>query len=235
MFLKKIFHLLAIIVILSSNSVFAADNFKNLIIVYHPLISDKLVKIRDKNTAFHEFREHVTDIAMLLSYEVTKDLPTKIVTIETPVADAKGAVISKEQVLVPILRAGLGFTDGFLRMLPEARVGHIGMYRDEKTKKPVQYLFKMPEIEDQLFIVLDPMVATGNSAVAAVQKLIDAGVPEKNIVFAALIVAPEGMRVFQQAFPNIKVYTAALDEKLNEKAYIVPGLGDAGDRLYGTK
>lgn len=209
--------------------------YKNLIIIDHPLIKHKLTYVRDKNTPKKEFKELVDEIAMLMAYEITKDFPLEEIEIETPICKTKSWVVSgKKVVLVPILRAGLGMVDGVLKLIPSARVGHVGIYRDPKTVKPVTYYFKIPsDCEDRDFILIDPMLATGGSAVEAARILKENGV--KNIKFMCLIAAPEGVEAFSEAHPDIKIYTAALDERLNEKKYIVPGLGDAGDRLFGTK
>jgi len=209
--------------------------YENLIIIDHPLIKHKLTYVRDKNTPKKEFKELVDEIAMLMAYEITKDFPLEEIEIETPICKTKSWVVSgKKVVLVPILRAGLGMVDGVLKLIPSARVGHIGIYRDPKTLKPVTYYFKIPnDCEDRDFILIDPMLATGGSAVEAARILKENGV--KNIKFMCLIAAPEGVEAFSKAHPEIKIYTAALDERLNEKKYIVPGLGDAGDRLFGTK
>ncbi|KAA0259308.1 uracil phosphoribosyltransferase [Deferribacter autotrophicus] len=209
--------------------------FENLVIIDHPLIKHKLTYVRDKNTPKKEFKELVDEIAMLMAYEITKDFPIEEVEIETPVCKTKSWVVSgKKVVLVPILRAGLGMVDGILKLMPSARVGHIGIYRDPKTVKPITYYFKIPtDCEDRDFILIDPMLATGGSAIEAARILKESGV--RNIKFMCLIAAPEGVEAFTKAHPDIKIYTAALDERLNEKKYIVPGLGDAGDRLFGTK
>ncbi|MGA1846908.1 uracil phosphoribosyltransferase [Deferribacter abyssi] len=209
--------------------------YENLVVIDHPLIKHKLTYVRDKNTPKKEFKELVDEIAMLMAYEITKDFPIKEVEIETPICKTKSWVVSgKKVVLVPILRAGLGMVDGILKLIPSARVGHIGIYRDPKTTKPITYYFKIPaDCEDRDFILIDPMLATGGSAVEAAKILKDNGV--RNIKFMCLIAAPEGVEAFLSVHPDIKIYTAALDEKLNEKKYIVPGLGDAGDRLFGTK
>jgi uracil phosphoribosyltransferase len=208
---------------------------KNFTVVAHPLIEHKLTYIRDINTSKKEFKELVNEVAMLMAYEITKDMPLEEVEIETPICKTKAKVLAgKKLVLVPILRAGIGMVDGILKLVPSARVGHIGLYRDEETLKPVSYYFKIPSnCEDRDFILIDPMLATGGSAVYAANMLKDAGA--KSIKFMCLIAAPEGVKKFCESHPDIKVYAAALDEKLNEKGYIVPGLGDAGDRLFGTK
>ncbi|MBZ4643562.1 MAG: uracil phosphoribosyltransferase [Deferribacteres bacterium] len=208
---------------------------KNFTVVTHPLIEHKLTYIRDIKTSKKEFKELVNEVAMLMAYEITKDMPLEEVEIETPICKTKAKVLAgKKLVLVPILRAGIGMVDGILKLVPSARVGHIGLYRDEETLKPVSYYFKIPSnCEDRDFILIDPMLATGGSAVYAANMLKDAGA--KSIKFMCLIAAPEGVKKFCESHPDIKVYAAALDEKLNEKGYIVPGLGDAGDRLFGTK
>ena len=206
-----------------------------LVVFDHPLIKHKLTFIRDKNTGSKEFRELVTELSMLMGYEVTRDLPLEEIEIETPLGMTKAQVISGKKVgLIPILRAGLGMVDGMLRLLPTARVGHIGLYRDPETLKPVEYYCKLPQdIEERELIVLDPMVATGGSAAAAIDFLKERGA--KYIRLVCLIAAPEGIEAVRKAHPDIDIYVAAIDEKLNEHAYIVPGLGDAGDRLFGTK
>jgi len=210
--------------------------FPTLHVVDHPLIQHKLTTARNKDTGSREFRHMLSDIALIIGCEMTKLLQTKDISIETPITPMTGKMIDDNGiVIVPIMRAGMGMADGLHKLIPTADFAHMGLYRDHVTKKPVEYLFKAPTIKNQLFIVVDPMMATGNSAVYAVDKLKQVGVPAKNILFMALVVAPEGMRVFQKAHPEIPVYAASLDEKLNENAYIVPGLGDAGDRLYGTE
>ncbi|ADD68924.1 uracil phosphoribosyltransferase [Denitrovibrio acetiphilus DSM 12809] len=210
-------------------------DFNNFSVVKHPLIEHKLTIIRDKNTSKKEFKELVDEVAMLMAYEITKDFPLEEVEIETPMGMTKAKMVSGKKVaLVPILRAGLGMVDGFLRLMPSARVGHIGLYRDHETLQPVSYYFKVPpNAEDRDFILIDPMLATGGSAIASADKLKSEGI--KNIKFMCLIAAPEGVKAFCEAHPDIHVYAAGLDEKLNEMGYIVPGLGDAGDRLFGTK
>lgn len=206
-----------------------------VVVFDHPLIKHKLTFIRDKNTGSKEFRELVTEVSMLMGYEVTRDLSLEEIEIETPLQKMTSHVISGKKVgLIPILRAGLGMVDGMLRLIPTARVGHIGLYRDPDTLKPVEYYCKLPkDIEERELIVLDPMIATGGSATAAIEFLKDKGA--KCIRLVCLIAAPEGIEVVREAHPDIDIYVAAIDEKLNEDAYIVPGLGDAGDRLFGTK
>lgn len=206
-----------------------------LVIIDHPLIQHKLSLIRDKQTGPKEFRELVEEVATLMAYEVTRDLPLCEVEIETPVARTKTKVLSgKKMGIIPILRAGLGMVDGILKLVPAARVGHIGLYRDPETLMPVEYYCKLPTdaAERDLFVV-DPMLATGGSAVAAIQFLKDRGCTSIRLV--NLIAAPEGIKAVQSAHPDVDIYTAALDERLNDHGYIVPGLGDAGDRLFGTK
>ena len=208
---------------------------KKVHILDHPLIQHKLSIIRDKTPGVKEFREVVNEIAMLMCYEATRDLPLKEVEIETPVAIAKTHVISgKKLAIVPILRAGLGMVDGMLSLIPAAKVGHIGLYRDPETLKPVEYYCKLPsDISERDVIIVDPMLATGGSASAAIQFLKNYGV--KHIKLMNIIAAPEGVEVIQKEHPDVELFCAALDEKLNEHGYIVPGLGDAGDRIYGTK
>lgn len=201
----------------------------------HPLIQHKVALLRDKNTPTKEFRELVSEIAMLMAYEVTRDLPLRDVEIETPLMKCTCKMIAGKKVaLLPILRAGLGMVDGMLNLIPQARVGHIGLYRDPQTLKPVEYYCKLPEDATQRdVIILDPMLATGGSAIAAVEAMKKRGI--KNIKFVCLIAAPEGIEALQKAYPDVPIYCAAKDEKLNDHAYILPGLGDAGDRLFGTK
>lgn len=203
--------------------------------IAHPLILHKLSLIRDKNTGSKDFRELVEEVAMLMAYEVTRDLQLEVVEIETPICMAKcKALAGKKMAIVPILRAGLGMVDGMLRLIPAAKVGHIGLYRDEKTLKPVEYFCKLPQdIGERDVIVTDPMLATGGSAVDAIALLKSKGA--KNIRLMCLIAAPEGIKAVMDAHPDVDIYTAAIDEYLNENGYIVPGLGDAGDRLFGTK
>ncbi len=204
-------------------------------IMDHPLIQHKISLLRDKNTGSKEFRELISEIAMLMCYEATRSLPLKEVEIETPICVAKTKVISGKKIaFVPILRAGLGMVDGVLKLVPAAKVGHIGLYRDPDTKMPVEYYCKLPtDITKRDVIVLDPMLATGGSAVDAINKLKERGVT--SIKFMCVIAAPEGLKTLSDAHPDVEVYCASLDEKLNDHAYIVPGLGDAGDRIFGTK
>ncbi len=201
----------------------------------HPLIQHKLTYIRDVKTGTKEFRELVDEVATLMAFEITRDMPLEEVDVETPVAIAKSKVLAGKKIgIVPILRAGIGMVDGVLKLIPAAKVGHIGLYRDPQTLMPVEYYVKLPsDVEERDFIVVDPMLATGGSAIEAIHSLKKRG--GKHIKFMCLIAAPEGVEALQQAHPDVDIYIAALDEKLNEKGYIVPGLGDAGDRLFGTK
>ena len=201
----------------------------------HPLIQHKLSILREKSTSVKEFRELISEIAMLMCYEATRDLPLEEIEIETPVAKAKVKHIAgKKLAIVPILRAGLGTVDGMVSMMPNVKVGHIGLFRDPETLEPVKYYFKMPpDIEERDVIVVDPMLATGGSASAAIQFLKDDGV--KHIKLMCIIGAPEGVKRMQEDHPDVDIFVAALDDHLNEHGYIVPGLGDAGDRIFGTK
>lgn len=214
----------------------ASSRFPNLKVMDHPLIRHKLSLMRDKRAPTILFRHLLREISLLMGYELTRNLPVTTERIETPLATMDAPVIAGKKVaIVSILRAGLGMADGLLDLIPSARMGHIGLYRDPATKRPVEYFVKLPEPEGRLFIICDPMLATGHSAVAAVDILNRRGVSDDSIRFMALVAAPEGVRVFSEAHPTISVYTAALDDHLNDHAYIVPGLGDAGDRLFGTK
>ena len=210
--------------------------FPNLFILDHPLIQHKLSYMRDKDTSTRTFRQLLRELTLLMGYEVTRDLPMTTKRIDTPLLPIDAPVIAgRKLAVVPVLRAGIGMSDGLLDLVPSARVGHIGVYRDHETHQPVEYLVRLPDLQDRMFILCDPMLATGNSAVHAVDVLRKRGVPENMIYFLALVAAPEGVAVFQAAHPNVKVYVASLDSHLNEDAYIVPGLGDAGDRIFGTK
>lgn len=204
-------------------------------VISHPLIQHKLSILRREDTSTKDFRELVNEIAMLMGYEVSRDLPLEEVEIQTPIIKTVQKQLSgKKLAIVPILRAGIGMVDGFLSLVPAAKVGHIGMYRDEETLEPVEYLVKLPEdIDQRQIFVMDPMLATGGSAILAVDSLKKRGAA--NIKFVCLVAAPEGVKKLQGAHPDIDIYTASLDERLNENGYIVPGLGDAGDRLFGTK
>lgn len=207
----------------------------NVHVIGHPLVQHKLSLMRSKDTSTSTFRNLLREISTLLAYEVCRDLPTTMIPIETPIASMMAPVLDgKKIVLVSILRAGTGILDGMLNILPSARVGHIGLYRDPKTLVAVEYYYKIPEaMGDRDVIVVDPMLATGNSAVAAVARLKEAG--PRSIKFVCLLTCPEGIHTFHSQHPDIPIYTASVDERLNEKSYIVPGLGDAGDRLFGTK
>lgn len=204
-------------------------------VISHPLIQHKLSILRREETSTKHFRELVDEIAMLMGYEVSRDLPLEDVEIQTPITKTVQKQLSgKKLAIVPILRAGIGMVDGLLSLVPAAKVGHIGMYRDEETLEPVEYLVKLPEdIDQRQIFVVDPMLATGGSAVLAIDSLKKRGAA--NIKFVCLVAAPEGVKKLQEAHSDIDIYTAALDDKLNEHGYIVPGLGDAGDRLFGTK
>lgn len=206
-----------------------------LYVIDHPLVQHKLTKMRDKNTGSKDFRELLNEIVVLLGYEVTRDFPLTDVEIETPLQKITAKEISGKKVaIVPILRAGLGMVDGLLSLLPVAKIGHIGLYRNEETHKPVFYYCKLPaDIEQRIVILCDPMLATGGSASDAVDMLKEKGC--KNIILMCLVAAPEGVKHLQEKHPDVDIYCAALDDCLNENAYILPGLGDAGDRLFGTK
>lgn len=203
----------------------------------HPLIQHKLTIIRQKDTGTKGFREVVSEIAMLMAYEVTRNMPLEDVEIETPLVKTVQKTLSGKKVaIIPILRAGLGMVDGFLAMLPAAKVGHVGMYRDEETLQPHEYFVKLPaDIAERQLFVVDPMLATGGSAVAAIESLVKRGAKPENIKFICLVAAPEGVKVLNEAYPDVEIIVASLDERLDENGYILPGLGDAGDRLFGTK
>jgi uracil phosphoribosyltransferase len=211
------------------------DNVSNLYVLDHPLIQHKLTYIRDKNTGTKEFREMVEEVAMLMAYEITRNLPLEETEVETPVVTARTKVLAGKKLgVVPILRAGLGMVNGFLRLMPAAKVGHVGLYRDPETLQPVEYYCKLPsDIDERELIVIDPMLATGGSAAAAIELLKNRGA--KQVKLMCLIAAPEGVKTVQDQHPDVDIYVAAVDEKLNDHGYIVPGLGDAGDRLFGTK
>ena len=206
----------------------------NLYILEHPLIQSKMSLLRDTSTGNKEFRELVKEIATLICYEATKNLPLKTIEVNTPLSKTKGSLISTEIGLIPILRAGMGMVEGILSLIPNAKVGHIGLYRDPETLMPIEYYCKLPIDADKMEIfILDPMLATGGTASAAIQFLKERGI--KNIKFICLLSAPEGIKKVQSDHPDIDIYTAALDDGINEHGYIIPGLGDAGDRLYGTQ
>ena len=204
-------------------------------VINHPLIQHKLAILRNKKTSVKEFRELISEISGLMCYEATRNLPTREVEVQTPVAMAKCRVLAgKKLAIVPILRAGLGMVDAMVDLIPSAKIGHIGLYRDPETHKPVEYYCKLPEdIENRQVFVVDPMLATGGSAVAAIDFLKARGC--KHIIMMNIIGCPEGVKAVQEAHPDVDIYMAACDEKLNEHAYIIPGLGDAGDRIFGTK
>lgn len=208
--------------------------FKNLNILDHPLIQQKLFYIRSKVSNNLSFRNMLDEIGALMVYEVTRDLPLKEREVETPLEITKAYVLARQVTLVPILRAGMAMCDGILKIIPHARVGHLGLYRDKNTLKPIEYYAKFPsDIADSEVIVIDPMLATGGSAVAAIDYLKNLGV--KSMKFVCLVAAPEGIKLMEKNHPDLKIYTAALDRELNSHGYILPGLGDAGDRIYGTE
>lgn len=208
---------------------------QNLVLIGHPLVQHKLSHMRKRDTSTSHFRALLEEISMLLAYEATRDLPLTLAPIETPLEPMDAPFLDgKKVVLVSILRAGNGILDGMLKVLPSARVGHVGLYRDHETLQPVEYYFRVPqEMEERDVIMCDPMLATGNSAAAAIARI--KKTRPRSIKYVCLLAAPEGVQVLQDAHPDVKVYTAALDRQLNEKGYILPGLGDAGDRLFGTK
>ena len=203
-------------------------------ILDHALIKHKLSIMRDKNTSTYIFKQNLDEIAMLMAYEVSKDFPLKLKDIETPVCKTTGYEVDKQIVLVPILRAGIGLVDGFRTIMPNAKIGHIGMYRDEETLIPHEYYARFPSgLESSKVIIVDPMLATGGSAMDAIKAIKDRGA--KDIMMVCLVGAPEGVKALQEAHPDVDIYIAAKDRQLNDHAYILPGLGDAGDRIYGTK
>lgn len=206
----------------------------HVVIMDHPLIQHKISLLRDKNTGSKEFRELISEVAMLMCYEATRDLPLKEIEVETPIATARTNILAgRKLAFVPILRAGIGMMDGITRLMPAAKVGHIGLYRDEKTLDPVFYYNKMPkDISSRDVIILDPMLATGGTAIAAIQKIKQYN--PTSIKFMCVIAAPEGVSALSQAHPEVQIYCASLDKKIDEKGYIVPGFGDAGDRIFGT-
>lgn len=205
-----------------------------LFVSEHPLIHTKMAMLRNKETGTKEFREIIQEVAMLLTYEATRELPMVDVQVETPIAVADCKTAAEKFAIVPILRAGMGMTDGLLKLLPTAKIGHIGLYRDEETKQPVEYYCKLPvDVEERTVFLTDPMLATGGSAAAAIGFLKARGV--KKIIFLCILAAPDGVKKVQEEHPDVDIYAAAYDGMLNENAYIVPGLGDAGDRIFGTK
>jgi len=208
---------------------------KNVHVIDHPLIRHKLTLLRDKNTSTKEFRDLMREVSMLMGYEVMRDLPTEEIEIETPLEKTKSHILSgKTMCIVSILRAGNGFLDGLLQLAPTARVGHIGLYRDPDTLIPVEYYLKFPEdLANRSVIVVDPMLATGHSAVAAIDRVRD--MDATDVKFLCLVASPEGLKVFHEAHPDVPVYTASIDRRLDDRGYILPGIGDAGDRIFGTK
>ncbi len=213
-----------------------SPSFSNLRIIDHPLVQDRLTRIRQKETSSEDFRRILREIARLMTYEATRTLPLSMQKIETPMMEMDAPVLAQaEPVVIPILRAGLGLSDGVLDVLTNAVLGHIGVYRDEETKRPVEYLVKLPkEITERDVLLVDPMLATGYSAKYALDALVRAGVAPKRITFMVLVAAPEGVELLQKYYSDVPVYVASLDKKLNEDSFIVPGLGDAGDRICGT-
>lgn len=212
-----------------------ASGFANLYVLDHPLVQHKLSHMRDRTTSTRTFRQLLKELTLLMGYEITRDLPLTTQRLETPLAAIDAPVIAGKKIaIVPVLRAGLGMAEGLMELIPSARQGHVGLYRGTDNQ-PIEYYVRLPDLNGRLVIVCDPMLATGNSAVHAVQVLLDQGVAASSIRFLALVAAPEGVRVFENAHPTVPVYVAALDSHLNEHAYIVPGLGDAGDRIFGTK
>ncbi|ELA3345125.1 uracil phosphoribosyltransferase [Listeria monocytogenes] len=207
----------------------------NVHVINHPLVQHKLTIIRDKNTGTKAFRELVDEVATLMAYEITRDMELEDIQVETPLQPTTAKTLTGKKLgIVPILRAGLGMQDGILKLIPAAKVGHVGLYRDHDTLEPVEYFVKLPsDVEERLFIVVDPMLATGGSAIMAIDCLKKRGA--RNMKFMCLVAAPEGVKALQDAHPDVEIYVAGLDEKLDENGYIRPGLGDAGDRLFGTK
>jgi len=213
-----------------------SSQFSNFHEISHPLILDKLTQMRSKDRPSIGFRALLREITLLMAYEALKDLPLTTTQIETPVAPMEAPILSGPSLaIIPVLRAGLGMSDALLELIPTSSVGHIGVYRDHETKKPIEYLVRLPENKGQIYVVTDPMLATGNSLVYACDVLNKNGIKDEQIRVMALVAAPEGVKVFEAAHPKIPVYCAALDSHLNENAYIVPGLGDAGDRIFGTQ
>jgi uracil phosphoribosyltransferase len=211
------------------------SRFDNVFVLDHPLIQHKLSHMRDKTTSTRTFRELLREITLLMGYEVTRRLPLTTQRIETPITTMDAPIIAgKKLVIVPILRAGIVMAEGLLELIPSARVGHVGLYRDE-NHRPVEYIVRLPETDGRSFLLCDPMIGTGNSAVHAVDVLKKRGVAAKDIQFLALVAAPEGLHTYERGHPDVPIFVAAIDDHLDDHAYIVPGLGDAGDRLFGTK
>jgi uracil phosphoribosyltransferase len=218
-----------------ANAMRQDPRFPNLFILDHPMIQHKLTHMRDRRTSTRTFRDLLRELTLLMGYEITRDLPLTTERIETPLTTMDAPVIAGKKVaVVPVLRAGLGMAEGLMDLIPSARQGHIGLYRGDDAR-PVEYYVRLPEVEGRMFIVCDPMLATGYSAAHAVRALIERGVPPEHIRYLALVAAPEGVEVFQREHPAVRVYVAALDSHLDAHSYIVPGLGDAGDRIFGTK
>lgn len=208
--------------------------FKNLVVIDHPLLKAKFTILRDKQTNREIFRQKLSEVAMLMTYELTRQIEIMEIDVETPLEKTTGHRLVREVTLVPILRAGLGMIDGILQLMPYARVGHIGVYRDKKTLQPVEYYLKLPEnVQETTVVLVDPMLATGGSAIAAIDVLRKRGV--RHFLFLCLVAAPEGVQAVFEKYPDVKIYAAALDRQLNDHGYILPGLGDAGDRLFGTE
>lgn len=213
----------------------AETEFPNLHIVSHPLVQHKLSRMRDETCPTGEFRRLLKEISFLLGYEVTRSLKLTTMPINTPMQVMNAPVLDGPlPVVVPVLRAGLGMAEGIIELMPDCSIGHVGVFRDEQTHRPVEYLVRLPSFEGNVFIVTDPMLATGHSAAHTVDVLIRHGVPVSHIVMMCLVAAPEGVAVMKERFPDVRIFTASLDERLNQNAYILPGLGDAGDRLFGT-
>jgi len=213
-----------------------ARNFKNLTVISHPVIDDRLAVLRHIGTSQQDFKKNLREIAQLMTFEITRYLKTKEVDIETPIEKTTANRLTNgDPIIIPILRAGLGLSEGISEILTNSPIGHIGVCRDEKTKRPKEYLVKLPpDLLDREILVVDPMLATGYSALHAIDLLVDKGVKVKNISLTILVAAPEGVQTIQDKYPDLKIYAAALDRELNENAYIMPGLGDAGDRIFGT-
>lgn len=226
--------LILILIILSATS-FSKKAFAEVVVVGHPLVQHKLTLMRKKETSSCEFRQLIKELAYLITYEATRDFPLQYVDIETPICPTQAPMIAgKKMCFVSILRAGNGLLEGMLELIPSARVAHIGMYRDPESLQPVEYYFKYPKnMKEREVIIVDPMLATGNTAVSAISRIKETN--PRSIRFICMLAAPEGLKHMQEAHPDVTIYTAAIDERLNDHAYIVPGLGDAGDRIYGTK
>lgn len=213
----------------------SSRHFSNLTLVTHPLVQHKLTHMRMKETSTALFRQSLKEIAILIGFEISRDLETTSIPIHTPLVSMQAKVLAGERpVIVPILRAGLVMAEGLAKLMPDSPIGHIGLYRDHETKRPVEYLVRLPELKERHIFLVDPMIATGYSAAYAVQILKENGVPDNRIHFMALVTAPEGIAVMQEKHPHVRIYAAALDDHLNKDSYIIPGLGDAGDRLFAT-